>query len=352
MTIYGLILLGLTVQPASGSADNGGLSSSEAIGKVAVLTFGNLTETDSRYQFIVDQVQLALQAMNIDFVAADDLRPVLRKHRIRSRGRISQFDASVLRDDLGVDLILIGSIDLIRETDMPELSLSLRLVSPDSVTIRSAVSVSASGRDYTGLFEVGTVEDIDRLIELVAADAVQKLLKGLQEPAKTSFRPDRRWAVVPFDNSSKNRSAGQIMANWVISYLVTEGYKVVEPGTIDRLFQPNGGSTIGGIDSKRANLTYDSLGVSYVITGEVDIFNQASGILENSTPELTFGARVSDSQSGMVVTSYESETTGDQFETILGIGRYHSIGRLAPRIFEDMRKSFEKGMVNYGANNR
>ena len=350
MTISCLILSGLLLLPTLSSADDDQSISPEFIGKVALLPFGNLTETDTKYNFIVEQVQTTLRQLNIDFVSTEEIRPVLRKHRIRSRGKISQFDAMVLKDELNIDLFLIGSIDLIQDSEMPEFSLSLRLVSPDNVVIRSAVSVSATGRDYSRLFDIGTIEETDKLIELVTSDAVGQILEQLLRPAKMNSQSEERWAVVVFDNSSKNRFAGQIMANWLISDLVSNGYQVVEPGTIERLFQPNGGFTVGGIDSRRANLIYDSLNISYIITGEIDIFNPAFGLLENSKPELTFGARVCDNQSGLVVTSYESETDGDKFETILGMGRYHSIGKLAPRIFEKMRNFFEKNMVNYRVN--
>ena len=329
-------------------ADNEQVSPVESVGRVAILPLGNLTESDTYYQLTVDGVQRTLEDLGIDFISSEEVRPVLREFRIRSRGKISQVDASLLKEKLGIDLVLSGSIDLLREADIPEFSLSLRLISPDEITIRAAVTVSASGRDYTRLFDVGTIEDISQLIGLISRDAVERLFERLQSKNVANTQPDKRWAVLAFDNGSKNRHAGQILANWLISDLVTSGYQIVEPGSIDRLFRSNGGEAIGGIDSRRARLIYDSLGITCIITGEVDKFSPAIGLLETSVPGLAFGARVSDSRSDLVVASFECTTDGDDYESILGMGRYHSIGKLANRTFDNMRKWLENSTINYG----
>ncbi|MDF1545819.1 MAG: hypothetical protein P1R58_12060 [bacterium] len=321
-----------------------------AIGKVAVLPLENLTDSDVKYQYVVEQMQLALEGSGIDFVSTKQIRPFLREHRIRSRGSLSIRDARLLRDELAVDYMLVGSIDLIRDMDIPEFSLSLRLLSGDDVLIKSAVSVSASGHDYTRLFDVGTVEDIDKLVELVAANAVKQLLESLQkQAARSNVSGGGRWAVIPLDNTSRNRRAGMIVANWLVSDLVNNGYQVVEPGAIQQLFQKNGGPAVGGIDLRRSRLLYDSLGILYILTGEVDLFKPASGLLTSSTPELVFGTRVCDSQSGLVVATFESDIDGDQFETVFGMGRYYAMGKLAPRALKKMQDYFEKSLVENGA---
>lgn len=313
--------------------------------KTALLSPANYTDDNRAFDLTVDAIYANLTALNIEFVSHDQLRPILRRHRIRSSGRIAPADAEIIRREVGADLLLTGSIDFCRRGDNPEFGLSLRLVSPHDMIVRSAVS-SASSAGGFGFFGTGRIDDLDSLAVKVVSEAVTKLYAPLLEPDAKVVAPSARAVVLPFDNIADNRQAGFIVANWLLTELVERGYSVVEPGAAYEQTVA-GGFPVGAIDYQQLARLRQVLQVDFVITGEVDRFKSARSGSPSAKPEFEFGARIIDAASGRILAAHSAELDGAETELAFGLRRCYTLGGLLRRAFKDSMTRFQSKMTEY-----
>lgn len=312
--------------------------------KTVLLSPANYTDDNRSFNLAVEAIYANLASLNIEFVSHDQLRPILRRYRIRSSGRIAPADAEVIRREVGADLLLTGSIDFCRRGDNPEFGLSLRLVSPLDMIIRSAVSHASSAGGY-GFFGTGRIDDLDSLAVKVVSEAVTKLYAPLLQPDAATAAPSARVVVLPFDNIDDNRQAGFIVANWLRTELVDRGYSVVEPGAAYEQ-TVSGEFPVGAIDYQQLARLRQVLQVDFVITGEVDRFKTARGGSPSSKPEFEFGARIIDAASGRILTTHSAELDGAETELAFGLGRSHTLGGLLRRAFKDTMKRFQSRITD------
>ncbi|TFH60901.1 MAG: hypothetical protein E4G91_08360, partial [Candidatus Zixiibacteriota bacterium] len=95
--------------------------------KVGVVPFINFTGSNEAADSILPLINRQLAARNIELVPRDSLRNIMRARRIRMTGAIDARSALQLRETLGIDLLLTGSIDFYSTLENPEVGLSLRL---------------------------------------------------------------------------------------------------------------------------------------------------------------------------------------------------------------------------------
>ena len=227
---------------------------------IAVLSPGNHT---------ADLLERYLRQRELNIITAKELRPTLRRNRIRSTGEISSMDAEIIAANTNANIFLLTSIDFYRSGDNPEFGLSLRLVRPGDMQIISAVSHSSSGADHVGLFGVGQIKDINILAEKTIEKAIDDLFISLEKRlvASASSPPSIKVAVIQYDNLSNFRKAGDIISNWTISTLVSHGYVVIEPGVVSEITTLTGDLPVGGIDIPKLTEIAKEFRIDYVITG-------------------------------------------------------------------------------------
>ena len=84
----------------------------------------------------------------------------------------------------------------------------------------------------------------------------------------------------------------------------------------------------GQIDLATLRVLHDSFAVDYGLTGVVDRMKPARGDLTLAAPDLAFGARLIEADTGHLRTAWEIQRNGTDGETFLGFGRVHSLGQL------------------------
>lgn len=333
-----------SVAQQSSQATDGSLSSL----KVGLLPLGNLTNKNNAYKLATDYLQTALQKQRIDYVSSEELRPTLRKYRIRSQGKLSLVDAVKIRKEREIDLFLLGSVDIYQTRGIPEFAISLRLITADDMIIRAAITVANSGRDFESLFGSGLIDDIDELAKRVIDRAVVELFMSTEHnKVRTGNFTGNLICIIPYENITKNRYAGQITTNWLISELVANNRLVIEPGSVERLLRPYGGSPVGSISLPHLRLLFDSLSVKQVLTGQVDLFKLSRGSSPNSFPAFAFGARLLNAETGTIISAFDAEANGSQSETIFQLGRRYALGKLVTNTLQQMLNSFERRMIAY-----
>lgn len=309
--------------PAMAEAERG-------VVKLALVPFANNTGQAAAHTQLMPLLERLLTERGLAVVPSDTLRPLLRQHRIRSRGWISRQGAELIVSEVGADFLLLGSWDVLRETGNVEVGLSLRLLDPRSMTLVGAVSFGGSGEDRVGWLGRGRVDDVELLATRLIGQALDQLLPSLAGAAAINAASgDCPLAIIPLDNFSAVPHAGDIVTGILLARLLSAGYPVVEPGFVRELGLVREVISRGGVDRASARALRDSLGVCRVITGAVQQFAPARGASVGSVPLLAVGLRVSSATRGVLLTADELEGAGDDADGVFQLGRVHAITPLA-----------------------
>ena len=212
--------------------------------KVGVVPFVNFTGSNEAADSVLPLINRQLAARNIELVPRDSLRNIMRARRIRMTGAIDARSALQLRESLGVDLLLTGSIDFYSTLENPEVGLSLRLYDCFQQRLVWTASVVASGEDYAGLFGIGRIISAPILANRIVTKIFAQFplgedgrMSASPQPAVTDrtnsiVKAGARIAIVSFDNLTGQQRAGDIASVLLLSELWRQGYEVVEPGEV------------------------------------------------------------------------------------------------------------------------
>ncbi|MEE8577640.1 MAG: hypothetical protein V3T31_10330 [candidate division Zixibacteria bacterium] len=315
--------------------------------KTAILPLRDFTNNTDAVKVATLALHAALAEYGIDYVTAEQLRPTMRRNRIRVAGQISQKDSRAIIGASETELLMVGSIDLYDDGERSQFGMAIRLVSPAEMTVISAASHAASADEFVGLFGLRKIDNFDSLVETV----IRVLLDRLYSPTlrfnskAQSLVRGRPIIVLPFDSFDENRFAGVILSTWILPELCRRGYTVVEPGYVRELTLPMGGMPVGSIDRPRMELLRKELNARLIITGAVDWFRPIRGSSLEAKPELRFGARVIDAETGSLLTAVNSERDGAESEIAFRLGRSYSLGELMSQSLHDMMDRFEDWMA-------
>ena len=301
-----------------------------------ILPVVNYSEKGEAHAQLLPRLHEILHRMGVTFQTSDELRPLLRKHRIRSRGWVGLEAARILRRETLAQYLLLGSWDVFRTESNPEIGFSLRILDLEHMTLVGSVSLGLSGADFTQVLGLGRITDIGELADIAMERAFAALFPL---PSSTTPRPSYRGcfqvALIPFDNYSGVPNAGDIMTNIVLSRLLAQGYFVVEPGFVREL-----GLTLeivnrGGVDRKSSGSILASFDACRVITGSVEKFSTARGIPSVTVPELALGIRVMSPLDGNLYMMEELRGAGDDGEGMFQGGRIHALVPLANKMLQE-----------------
>ncbi len=307
---------------------------------IAIVPFANHAGPQAAADGLVSLIQRRLALVPVRVIDPAELRETLRRHRIRTAGAISREDAARIGQERRIDYLLLGAIDIYVEGSVPEAGFSVRLVRVADMQVVWACSDAASGEDFAGLLGIGRITAMRTLLSKL----VDQTFTGIDtvfQPTGSGPAPPAGllYAIVPFDDSSPQTKAGDIVSGLVLSELVREGHRVVEPGMVRELFRRNNLISHGEIDLSLLTQLRDSLGVDRVITGCVDQFQAATPGAEWSRPEVALGGRCLDAETGRILSAFEDARNGGASESILRLGGYHSLGRLAWTAVQVMMKN-------------
>jgi len=318
---------GFAVQPESAVPDTVDL---------AVVPFANNTGQSDAHALLMPRLERLLTERGLTLVTSGELRPLLREHRVRSRGWIGKHGARLIGRETGTGFLLLGSWDVLKTSGNLEIGVSLRILDLENMVLIHAVSVAGTGEDAVSWLDLGRVEDLELLADSVLERAVDELIPYPEYAAvRPSWRGCNHVAVIPLDDYSATEHAGDIVTNILLSGLLSAGYFVVEPGFVRELGLAREVMNRGGVDCGSAQAILDSLGACQVITGAVQRFDPSRGLPTVSVPRFADGFRASSTRNGTLYLTREIEGTGGDDDGIFQLGRVHAI---TPLIVEKMNR--------------
>jgi hypothetical protein len=335
----------------------------EARGRVAVLPVHDRSTAAAPLFEIHRALEFRFWQQGFATLSQEDLEGFMRRHRMRYTAGLSQQMSKVLAEEMGVQAVLISSLDLYKDTYPPKVGITARLVSTGPAPQILWMDSSAEAGDQSpGFLDLGLVEDVtvlvDRVTTRLAYSAIQTALASTENAPKGGarrFRPkvsfrspgatilgdgSRPFAVLPLANESTRRYSGEIVTDLLVRSLVDAGVPVLEPGVVrqvlleTRQIQPKGPS-IPQVDLLRVNL-----GVDRILFGEVGEYLEAAA--GNLHPEVDFSLRVIDAESQQVIFASVSHTRGNDQVFFFDAGEISTAQDLAGRMTQALVMALSK----------
>jgi hypothetical protein len=313
--------------------------------KVGVIPFANFTGSNEAVDSVLPLINRQLAARNVELIPRDSLRNIMRARRIRMTGAIDARSAQQLRETLGVDLLLTGSVDFYSTDDNPEVGLSLRLYDCIQQRLVWTISVAASGEDYAGLFGIGRITSAPMLANRVVNKMFAQFPLGedgtiatlpqtiATNRADSVIKSGTRIAIVTFDNLTEQQRSGDIVSVLLLSELWRQGYEVVEPGEVAATLAELRSLPRGKISTEEISRLREKLQVDLIVTGTIYRFVPGRGRSSESPPQVEMGLRLINAIDGKVLASVSSTRVGDDSEGPFGVGRCYSLGKLTQKSF-------------------
>jgi len=316
------------------------VSASERPTSVAVFPVENVSSSSipaiEVRQFLIDR----FIAEGVTVLGDKELEAFMARHRVRYSAGIDATTAEWLRQETGVDSVAIVSVELSSETAPPKIALFARLVSIATTPVVTwAEDIGAAGDDAPGLFELGMVNDHQKVL----TQALSRLGKSLASYLRTQqvstdlkgaskFRPKAYYrslvleperpysiAVVPFFNLSERRNAGEILALHFIRHLSSfRQFRVVDTGVarqplLDARIIMDGGLSISDAETVAALIETD-----FVLGGRVLRYEDYDG--PDGKTGVEFSTVLIERKSRKVVWSSDSYNEGRDGLGLFGHG--------------------------------
>lgn len=318
--------------------------------RVAVLPVHNLSGAVVPTKELLPPIARALARGGVDVVEGEPVEQFLSRHRMRYTGGIGSRDARDAARELGVDAVLITSVELYGSDVPPKLAISMRLVSAGvDPAILWMDGAFMSGDESPGILGLGRIRSIEKLQRKALSSLTDSLAHALRRglPSVRGCDADRRFdpiivyaeprlepgkrysvAVLPFVDHTIRRGAGEIVALETARQLATvPALRVLEPGVVRERSIRQRIVTEGGISRETARLLRGSLEVDLVMSGVVFSFSEGSG-----TPKVEFDTVLLDARNGEVVWESTSKSSGDEGVVYAHIGAVSTASDLACRM--------------------
>ena len=296
-----------------------------AVFPVENLSGGSVPAGDVR-QFLIRTVASA----GVRVLDDNAMDAFMTRHRIRYAAGVDVETGRSLRQENGVDGVLVASFELSNDIVPPKIALIVRLVSLKAEPVVVwADDVGMAGDDAPGLFGLGLVNDYRTLqkkaLDRVAGSLIPYLKSATHEPALASasrFRPKTFYrklaleggrtytiAVAPFFNLSDRRAAGDILALLFMRHLSSlSQFRVVDAGIVRRQLLDarvimDSGLSLGDAETVAAPVDAD-----FVLSGRVIRYVDYAG--PSGLTRVEFSTVLIDKRSRKVVWSSQSYNDG------------------------------------------
>jgi TolB-like protein len=320
--------------------------------RIAVFPVQNATGGVAPIRPITELLDDQLAKRGVEMVSRQELDEVLARHRFRFTGGVDTQTAKALREELGVEAVLIPTLEQHDPGHPPRVALALRMVSvEEQPLVLWADSVARSGEDSPGLLGIGVVEgvvELERQVVVAAGAAVQGWVatrtRGGACDGDFRYKPRRAFrapvlddvgrrtiAVLPFQNLTRRRDAQEVALDQIVAELTRSGsFEVLDPGVIREQILANRIILENGVSIDRAMTMLELLGGDLVLSGEVRTFAAPGGARQ--PPAIELSVYVIDRSSGELVWSSRSVGEGDDWVAFFGLGRVYSTTALTCRI--------------------
>jgi hypothetical protein len=306
--------------------------------------------------------ELALRG--IEVVSGDIVERYLVKNRIRYTGGVDRAAAQAAANDMGVDGLLVSSIELYVPQPIPKLALTARLVAARAdAALLWVDAASRTGDESPGLLALGLVRDYGELQHRVLGSLAESLRAFLDgEGPRAPECPDgRRYrprvpyrsptigsaeppsiAVVPFRNLTDRPSAGDLVSlTFVRQLAAVPGFRIVEPGVVRQALLRGRIVMEGGVSLDQVRTFIGTVEADLVVAG--DVFEYADGAMAG-VPLANFNVTVLETRSGKIAWQSTSYNRGDDGVAFFDLGRISTATALTCR----MVRSAVDGMLGGG----
>ncbi len=130
----------------------------------------------------------------------------------------------------------------------------------------------------------------------------------------TDISDIKRIAVLPFENFTSDKHAGDKVRSMVIIEMLSRGMDVIEPGEVIKTLLESNVRSIHTISVADIQNMGDALGIKAVLMGSVESFGMSRG-MSVSYPEVTIHLMMLDTESGDIIWSTWHSTGGASFWT-------------------------------------
>jgi TolB-like protein len=318
---------------------------------IAVMPLENLTglpvPSDQARRSLVQ----GMKGKGLNVLAEDVQEKFLERHRVRYAGGINRDLGKALREETGTSAVLFAALEAFDESNPPKVALSARLVSTQGdADILWADSIGISGNDHPGFLLLGMVDDAGVLWEKAKGRILDSLSRHLSgglpfdarrvekkfvpksyhgvSPKIPAGKDTISVAVLPFENDSTRRNAGELLSLHFTRELSNAGnMEVVESGEVRQVLLQSRTIMEGGLSLPQADILRAALDVDLVVTGIVTEYQDSTGV--GTEPKVEFSTRVFDMKTRQIMWSSSSFNEGDDGVFFFDLGRVNTAHEMA-----------------------
>jgi len=143
-----------------------------------------------------------------------------------------------------------------------------------------------------------------------------------------------RIALFPFENLSEDKNALTSVMPILKLRLEAKGFEVVDEEKLNKFLLRERIRSAGYISRDVARRLGEELDVKTILVGSVNSF------FTGDDPRIGLSARLISSSDGTILWANHSSAAGDDFTTILGLGRITAMDKLSSRVIDKLLDSF------------
>ena len=327
--------------------------------RLALFPVQNLTGGPAPVKEIAAALRAQLLTYGVVLVPDEVVLRTFATHRIRYTGGLDREMAEALREEAGADGVLIPALEVYQPVPPYRMAMTTRLVTTGAEpTIRFVDSFARTGVDSPGLLAMNVVQSMEMLRDESLLRMAVEIARSLEGPRRVRSCPEwgevppsrmfrspllsdparRTVAVLPFQNTSGRRDAGELLALRFLAPLLANGtVQVVEPGVVRGELLSHRIGAAGGISIDDARVVLELVRADLVFSGAVRRFEDTAGV--SGAPSLEFGTWMLDRKAAQLVWSSTTSASGDDGVYFFGIGRVTTTSALAC--------SMANGVVNF-----
>ncbi len=254
----------------------------------------------------------------------------MTRHRVRYAAGVDIDSGRWLREEDGVDGVLVASFEFSNDTVPPKVALIVRLVTTNGAPVVAwSDDAGMAGDDAPGLFGLKLVNDYRALQQKALGRIAGSLLAYLKTGKKDTgpetaakFRPKTFYrkldleagktytvAVAPFFNLSERRTAGNIMELLFMRHLSSlPQFRVVDAGVVRAQFLDVRIIMDAGLSIADAEQVAAPVDADFVLSGRVIRYADYEG--PSGLARVEFSTVLVEKKSGKVVWSSQSYNDG------------------------------------------
>lgn len=283
------------------------------------------------------------------------VRDAMREERLRDPGKLRPSLVAGLAETVRAQEVLVVTLLASGGREIPVVTLSAQALEPGDIELSWAGFVARDGLDSEAALGVGRVDSHEELVSeagrALALDFLERRGPSADHlpPLQTVYRRrDLAFAelspavVVPFGASLRRQSAAaaQIATDLTLASLHAQGVRILWPGALHELLIHKLHPSIGEVRPSDRALMRSALSARALVTGEVE-YRHLGGTTERPQPEVGFGARVIDAETGDIVWTAGIAVGGWDDPGLFGVSRIYGLDTLSKDALLSLYESIE-----------